>query len=200
MSVSPLTRDVAPPRRRRWGAWILRGVLAFAVLLVVAVGWAVWVIFGEQSGSGDPGNARLHALEHAGLLMALPPQSQWVRERRYPAIVAPIVQNYGPLVAEPAQWDQAYHVWSHLDVFGSFRSSLTYGQVIAFYDETATRSGWKLTSNDLQLATTTWTKRLPEGYTATVTLTDDGRMPRLSQRNPDGYSLYGHIPPDGPTG
>ncbi len=169
------------------------------MLVVAAVAFEGWLIFGERSGSGDHGDARLHALEHAGLLTALPPRSNWVQAPRYPAAVSTIDQNYGPLVAQPAQWDQGYHRWSHLDVFGSFRSSLTYAKVIAFYDETAMRIGWNLTGNDPQLATTTWTTRLPEGYTATVTLTNNGRTPRLSQANADVYTLYGHIPPDGPS-
>ncbi len=148
-------------------------------------------------GGGDPGNARLHTLEHDPVVTALPPDS-----RRYPTPLVngappPHTQLDGALQVQPAWWDSSYHMWRGIiNVTSEFTSSLPVAGVFGFYAHLAARNGWKAgPTNYPAVESSYWTKTYPSGYYARFGVTIGGQS---TEPPPRGlYNLGANIVPFG---
>lgn len=170
-------------------------VSVIIIALVVIVGVALWRQFFPTPGAGDPGNARLHVLENDAVINAVPPRS---RRSRHPLIPCRDCEvndtlfsdptNVGYLYVTPTWWDG--YSWQPPEVQSFFYSSLTYGQVFAYYDRLATAHGWTVMSRADRGFPQAWQKTYPSGYQASFEI-DGGSMSTVPPLNKPGTTLYG---------
>lgn len=107
--------------RSRLRRTVLLGLVATAALGLTACAGD------PPPGTGDPGNVRLHALQHDPMISALPPHSHLIY----------------PIRLKQAYWDTTYGGWHGPGLTVQFTSSLTIQQVFDFYQAQARRTGWK---------------------------------------------------------
>lgn len=156
-----------------------------------AVGVLVNVVFaglllggcgGPPTGSGDPGNVRLHMLRADPVFRTLPPQSHLLM----------------PIKLEPAQWTQPPFQtggWNGADVVMVFHSDQSVAQVAAFYNARAQAAGWRLDGFDNGMPAS-WSKYYPGRISADLTFSYGSEVAASDTYGRKGtYELAGSISP-----
>jgi hypothetical protein len=146
--------------------------LAVAATVVAAL-TAGCSVNGPASGTGDPGNVRLHDIVTDPALNALLPGSL----------------RHGSLIKKPAVWDSIYSFWNGPYAVSLFSSTRTIEAVFRFYARRAATDGWTADIvNPLGLIGS-WHKTYPDGVTAHLDLQEPGDPRNARHVEPGFYNL-----------